>query len=456
VATLSDIYINSRSGYGSKEVKQAKVTTATTPTGSRPIQKYNTEGHRGGHNTSSVRRCYECKALGYIAKDCPRNRGGGTPRLQRGGYNRAHVTLWTTKSPTLTHEVGVQYDLSTENSDHSRVESVTVIELTPTVKIYPLQLLGVNVAGYDCMGLNDGGAQIPVVSERMFTWCKDDAVGSVQLHGFGRGHTIHAPLVNLAICVNEMNTSDVNRPTVVEVPIVCAVADFEATDYDVILPSDIVREIQHLPKKISPVSVLDNPGDDSQDLNTEELDNGSDANSQYPTPDDAVSVDIPLINDAGQGSSEVDKFMAEQRLDPTLSQWWALAEGNKEGFTISRGLLYHNDRVEGQPVCQLCVPQGRRDEVLKLAHDFVFGGHMGERKTFERVRLSFYWPKMRKCIKYYVATCVLCQLRSRTVVTDRVPITPITRADVPFQVMNMDCIGPLPTTSQGEILLMHC
>ena len=80
----------------------------------------------------------------------------------------------------------------------------------------------------------------------------------------------------------------------------------------------------------------------------------------------------------------------------------------------------------------------------------VFGGHMGERKTFERVRLSFYWPRMRKCIKDYVASCVLCQLRSRSVVTDRVPITPIIRADVPFQVMNMDCIGPLPTTSQGH------
>jgi len=50
---------------------------------------------------------------------------------------------------------------------------------------------------------------------------------------------------------------------------------FEATEYDVILLSDIVREILH-PKKISPVGVVDNPGNDSQDMNTEELDTGSD------------------------------------------------------------------------------------------------------------------------------------------------------------------------------------
>ena len=34
---------------------------------------------------------------------------------------------------------------------------------------------------------------------------------------------------------------------------------------------------------------------------------------------------------------------------------------------------------------------------------------------------------------------------------DRVPITPITRADVPFQMMNMDCIGPIERPSaQGH------
>ena len=35
--------------------------------------------------------------------------------------------------------------------------------------------------------------------------------------------------------------------------------------------------------------------------------------------------------------------------------------------------------------------------------------------------------------------------------TDRVPITPVTRCDVPFQVLNMDCIGPIdPPSSLGH------
>ena len=102
-------------------------------------------------------------------------------------------------------------------------------------------------------------------------------------------------------------------------------------------------------------------------------------------------------------------------------------------------------------MCQLCVPQGRRDNILQLAHESVFGGHLGERKTRERIRLSFYWPGLSKTVLSHVQSCCKCQLRSRPMTTDRVPITPITRADVPFQVMNMDCIGPLdPPSAQGH------
>ena len=81
----------------------------------------------------------------------------------------------------------------------------------------------------------------------------------------------------------------------------------------------------------------------------------------------------------------------------------------------------------------------------------LFGGHLGERKPRKRIRLSFYWPGLRKSVLMHVQSCCDCQLRSRPVTTDRVPITPITHADVPFQVMKMDCIGPLdPPSAQGH------
>jgi len=76
---------------------------------------------------------------------------------------------------------------------------------------------------------------------------------------------------------------------------------------------------------------------------------------------------------------------------------------------------------------------------------------MGERKTRERIRLSFFWPRMRKSVLEYLRQCANCQLRSRSMTTDRVPITPVTRCSVPLHVLNMDGIGPIdPPSSLGH------
>jgi len=136
-----------------------------------------------------------------------------------------------------------------------------------------------------------------------------------------------------------------------------------------------------------------------------------------------------------------------QMADTTLATCWKMAKEGKGGFVILNDVLYHKDKVEGQLVSQLCLPQSRRVKVLKLAYDSVFGGHIGEKNTRERIRLSFYWPGLRQSVHDYVSSCTSCQLRSRPVTLDRVPIKPMTRADVPFQMMNMDCIGPIEPPS---------
>jgi len=65
---------------------------------------------------------------------------------------------------------------------------------------------------------------------------KTITVGSVALHGFGRNHTVQAPLVNLTVCL-----CDEGRADVCKIPIVCAITELCASDYDVILPASVVR-----------------------------------------------------------------------------------------------------------------------------------------------------------------------------------------------------------------------
>jgi len=64
-------------------------------------------------------------------------------------------------------------------------------------------------------------------------------VGSVTLHGFGRGQTVQAPLANVTVCL-----SDVECENVCELPIMCAVTDFSSHDYDVILPAAVLCNLQ--------------------------------------------------------------------------------------------------------------------------------------------------------------------------------------------------------------------
>ena len=58
------------------------------------------------------------------------------------------------------------------------------------------------VSGRDCVALVDSGCQIPVISEQLFSQCHGNAksiVGTVVLYGFGKNHTVHAPLVSVTV-----------------------------------------------------------------------------------------------------------------------------------------------------------------------------------------------------------------------------------------------------------------
>ena len=100
------------------------------------------------------------------------------------------------------------------------------------------------------------------------------------------------------------------------------------------------------------------------------------------------------------------------------------------------------EKILGQSFSQLCLPKSRRSQVLELAHD-TFGGHLGEKRTRERIRLSFTWPTLTSDCKRYCQTCTVCQNRARKTFRDRVAITPIPRAEAPFTHWFVDCLGPI-------------
>ena len=183
-------------------------------------------------------------------------------------------------------------------------------------------------------------------------------------------------------------------------PVVCGIIDLSDKEYDVILPAEVVSDLQQIPTVSVCVAecVSDAASTDVVVPSVQVM--SMDEDTASPLSDHDV-INAEFANHSSQSdestSEDANRLLHEQQQDETLSDCWSMARQSKGNFVISRGLLYRKDKVEGQHVCQLCVSTASRDAILKLAHDSVYGGHLGERKTRERIKLSFYWPAMKKC-----------------------------------------------------------
>ncbi|XP_070208315.1 uncharacterized protein [Littorina saxatilis] len=62
--------------------------------------------------------------------------------------------------------------------------------------------------------------------------------------------------------------------------------------------------------------------------------------------------------------------------------------------------VFQHARVnDGKPLRQVLVPQPLRRQVMEVAHDSIMGGHLGVKKTSDRIQAAFYWPGLHtdKC-----------------------------------------------------------
>ncbi|GFU11011.1 retrovirus-related Pol polyprotein from transposon 412 [Trichonephila clavipes] len=91
-----------------------------------------------------------------------------------------------------------------------------------------------------------------------------------------------------------------------------------------------------------------------------------------------------------------------------------------------------------------------------MAHDVPLGGHLGEQKTMQRIKYSFYWPTIKQDVKRFCESCKICQLRKPITYRDRVPIQPLVRPEIPFEVWSVDCIGPLEPPSRRNHHFIIC
>lgn len=121
---------------------------------------------------------------------------------------------------------------------------------------------------------------------------------------------------------------------------------------------------------------------------------------------------------------------------------------------LLRKWLAQSEESGGESQVQVVVPEKFRDVVLQLAHGDI-AGHLGVKKTYDRVLRHFYWPLLKKSVSRFIKTCHTCQVTGKPNQPLRpAPLYPIPSVEQPFEHLLIDCVGPLPPSKSGSKFLL--
>ena len=154
-----------------------------------------------------------------------------------------------------------------------------------------------------------------------------------------------------------------------------------------------------------------------------------------------------------------DELIKLQGEDPSLLKYVTMEaplvkNGREISYIKRKGILYRitkNIDVGEKELKQILVPKDLRKKVMEIAHDTMLAGHMGVKKTEDRILTNFYWPGIHQDVASFCRSCDVCQ---RTVSKGRVAKVPLGKMplmDLPFKRVAVDLIGPImPASDKGH------
>ena len=180
--------------------------------------------------------------------------------------------------------------------------------------------------------------------------------------------------------------------------------------------------------------------------------------SQAKKAGEHIPLKVPSTNESPVVDREKLKQM--QRDDKSLQKYWekdgVVVRGQAENsFEVKGGVLYrvykHPYINGGKPLKQVMVPVQLRSRIMELAHGSIMGGHMGIKKTTDKIQSAFYWPGIQGDVTRYCKSCDVCQKTVNKGSVPKVPLEKMPLIDKPFKRAAIDLVGPIgPPSEDGH------
>ena len=90
-----------------------------------------------------------------------------------------------------------------------------------------------------------------------------------------------------------------------------------------------------------------------------------------------------------------------------------------------------------------------RDDILYQMHNIIISGHLGRKKTKEKLLQRYYWYGARDDVNRWVRTCDVCAVNKKPTSRPRAPLEKMPVGTL-MDRLATDILGPLPKTPRGN------
>ena len=166
-----------------------------------------------------------------------------------------------------------------------------------------------------------------------------------------------------------------------------------------------------------------------------------------------------LHTDVMNDNTTPTEFLAMQKSDESLQSYFKEADKPNTAFFTDKGFLFRRGSSGSVAVNQLVIPQEKRAQLVRHAHDSLFSMHFSKRRTTLRLQAYVWWPGMAAQVEKHVALCSPCCKHATKSRFDRTPIAAIPLASELFQEVQIDIFGPInPPSARNHkyILTLVC